>query len=548
MPRKPKVEVSEAINAISLFGNCLKDGDLPAYTDDFSAKVAKALNGKWKAHDVYINLREDRRKLRRQVFQELGIQLNCKEKDSDKCEISKTSNNKSFNGDGDTELENSDANYSVFSTPLSDKEEIFDLIVRHELWEKMKPISKTFSNGRKCFLLPPGVWTHIVADEFWKQYRMPCALSFKTHVVSLDSKVAFLKIIAKCTSKRCNNAFLAIAKEAPLAGGDLWLQVRCKEDTRLDDHEHVIRDLHIGHISADKFQLQYLLPEQKFVFKEYCRLFKFEITVCIDSTASLCQPVQITDDIKSPTIFLYEIVINFCGITLSVGQMLSAAQDTNSNLFFLNNWLISVGITPREAVSDYSRALLGAMSLCFNVLTLKEYIRVCFAALQNPQIQDRPAISYIRIDVAHLIAIFCRLKCFSLSNKAVKDFLIRCIALMVSCEQFERFQEILLLTLTISIQEYDGHMHNSTLPSPAETARSKLLEYISKEEHRAMALIPDEDSEEFKRTIKKLSVSGLDPNEPECFVNHEPDTDKSVIQWIQKLKLQAEAGKDIKHE
>ena len=146
MPRKPKVEVSDAINAISFFGNCLKDGDLPAYTDDFYAKVAKALNDKWKAHYVYINLHEDRRKLRRQVFQELGIQVNCKEKDTDKCEISKKRNNKSFNGDGDTELENSDANYSVFSTPLSDKEEIFDLIARHESWEKMKPISKTFSN------------------------------------------------------------------------------------------------------------------------------------------------------------------------------------------------------------------------------------------------------------------------------------------------------------------------------------------------------------------------------------------------------------------
>ena len=31
-------------------------------------------------------------------------------------------------------------------------------------------------------------------------------------------------------------------------------------------------------------------------------------------------------------------------------------------------------------------------------------------------------------------------------------------------------------------------------------------------------------------------------------MNHEPDTDKSVIQWIQKLKFQAQTGKDIKYE
>lgn len=67
----------------------------------------------------------------------------------------------------------------------------------------------------------------------------------------------------------------------------------------------------IEHISADKFQLQYLLPEQRYVFKEVCHLYPELITVCIDGTGSLMELIDLADNIQSAAIFLYEIVINF---------------------------------------------------------------------------------------------------------------------------------------------------------------------------------------------------------------------------------------------
>ena len=256
-------------------------------------------------------------------------------------------------------------------------------------------------------------------------------------------------------------------------------------------------------IGADEFQLQYLLTEQTCFYKEFCRLLKANATVCLDSTVSLVTSVNSVDYIKAPTIFLFEIVVNFNGITLSVGQMLSAKLDTNTILFWLNNWLIQVGIIPKQAVVDYSKALLGGISFAFNTMSLKSYVRACFLSLINPQNVGGPAATFISIDVAHLMAIFCRLKCFNTDNKAVKDFFIRCVALMVSCEDFLRFQEILLLTLTISIHSYDGEILNSSEPSPAEKARLKLINLIGTESHNAMKLIIDEESDEYKNMTKK---------------------------------------------
>ena len=149
--------------------------------------------------------------------------------------------------------------------------------------------------------------------------------------------------------------------------------------------------------------------------------------------------------------------------------------------------------------------------------------------------------------MAHLISIFCRLKCFSSGNKAVKDFLIRCVALMVSCTNFKRLQDILLMTLTITIQSYSGKMVSGKQCS-AEAVREKLFKYMAEEEHLTMDLLSQEDSEEFKITIKKLSASGLDPQEPNCFLNQSPDLDHSITDWLTSLKQKSEDGKEIKHE
>ena len=79
---------------------------------------------------------------------------------------------------------------------------------------------------------------------------------------------------------------------------------------------------------------------------------------------------------------MFEIVINFFGITVSVEQMLSSKQDTITILHFMNCWLVETGVIPPEIVSNYSKALLAAESRDFNEIQNKESNRVYFLALK----------------------------------------------------------------------------------------------------------------------------------------------------------------------
>lgn len=116
---------------------------------------------------------------------------------------------------------------------------------------------------------------------------------------------------------------------------------------------------------------------------------------------------------------------------------------------------------------------------------------------------------------------------------------------MVSCEDFNRFEDILLLTLTLTIHRYDGTMLQSCLPSPAEEARLRLMSYIAQEKHEAMKLVPDENNEDYQTIVFKLSNSGLDPQNDDSFLNEEPEIDINLEKWLTNLKSKAEIGKDV---
>lgn len=580
MPPPDNVDIDTAVTKICLFAESLSNGVIPAYSHEFYKNVSKALDGKWTAHNVYINFKNNRRELRTKVYESLGMKeqgiLDAVEKDEDK---------KAIEDDSSTQDESSNDDSLEFEVPIVSnfgKGNIFDVKIENHYWEKIKPVSREYKS-REYQVLKPGEWTDVFADAFLLQYRLPCAFSFKFAKVSKDADRLFLYIYGKCKSSKCANILQAICKDEPISGADLWLQVKCR-DTRLENHESVQRQLrnkkrrdigekvlregaancrrnlaretvelgdlnaptlpkkdvlrkllqecrdkelgvnkkdgtnpveiltklkyippYVGSISfvgADPFQLQYLLPEQIFLAKECFRFIQNEACVCVDSTSSLVIPVTVMKDIKAPAIFLFEVVINFNKTNISVAQMLSAALDTNTILFWLNTWIMKTAIVPKQAVCDYSYALLGGICLSFNRLSLNDYLRECFLAVSQNKTEDRPATTFIRVDVAHFIAIFCRLKCFNTDNLTIKDFYMRCIALMVSCTSFDRFEEILSLTLIVSSHRYDGNIIGSSQLSPAEKSRIQLLDFIAIEEHNAMKLILKEDSEKFKNITK----------------------------------------------
>lgn len=88
--------------------------------------------------------------------------------------------------------------------------------------------------------------------------------------------------------------------------------------------------------------------------------------------------------------------------------------------------------------------------------------------------------TYIRIDVSHLIHLISRWNCFKhLCHFAIKDFYMRCVALMVDCQNLKDFLEIFNLTCMIALQSYKDALIQSTCAISVKDARKKLEAYIA---------------------------------------------------------------------
>lgn len=96
---------------------------------------------------------------------------------------------------------------------------------------------------RSSNTLQAKVWTNVIALAFWKQFRLPCAYSFKSAQVNRNGENNFfLKIKGKCRSKKCGNNFVGIGYEKPQDNAEcqIWVKTR---NTTFEDHEDVRRFL-----------------------------------------------------------------------------------------------------------------------------------------------------------------------------------------------------------------------------------------------------------------------------------------------------------------
>lgn len=93
--------------------------------------------------------------------------------------------------------------------------------------------------------------------------------------------------------------------------------------------------------------------------KQYCRLF-------IDATGSLVKKLKRKSlNLLSGDIFLYEAVINEGYRQFPVCKMISERHNTLTITYWLEMWLKAGVNQPNEAICDYSKALLAAMSRTF---------------------------------------------------------------------------------------------------------------------------------------------------------------------------------------
>ncbi|XP_053595597.1 uncharacterized protein LOC106693211 isoform X2 [Microplitis demolitor] len=232
-------------------------------------------------------------------------------------------------------------------------------------------------------------------------------------------------------------------------------------------------------IGDTPFYLFYATPTQFHTYAEYLRIYRKYSSICIDATGGLVKKLTDSRDKKTGYIFLYQVVINFKGTSISVYQMLSETHDAKFISFWLSRWVQKVN-PPREAVSDGSKALLNAMSDSFNGKSLKEYINFCFENLiGNTNLEPR---TFIRLDTAHFIHSVSRWECFqSVLHKIVKSFYLYCTALMIDCKRLSQLEGIFILTLIVSGTEFEDSIisvSDDCIITPVE-ARNQLEKFIS---------------------------------------------------------------------
>jgi len=156
--------------------------------------------------------------------------------------------------------------------------------------------------------------------------------------------------------------------------------------------------------------------------------------------------------------------------------MLSERHDTLTIYYWLGELLKSGVKIHNEAVSDYARALLGAMAKAFsNCSSLHSYIDKCFLALHG-HVAEFPTC-FLHVDVSHMVKLFCRIKCFiGIKNKYLKEFYVRNLRLLLTSTTLTSVKELLNAIFTVVFSETDGWlMNDEAIETPAEKCRNYLI-------------------------------------------------------------------------
>lgn len=141
--------------------------------------------------------------------------------------------------------------------------------------------------------------------------------------------------------------------------------------------------------------------------------------------------------------------------------MISEKHDTNILTYWFREWLRSGAATPKEVVTDYSFALINAVTLAFNNCDLNTYVERCMNMLYDNDVTSIPNC-VLRIDIAHLIKAVCGWKCFKDKHVRIKDFFVRCIGILSQAITIDTFSQICTDTLTVAFSETE-ELGNDTL-------------------------------------------------------------------------------------
>lgn len=186
--------------------------------------------------------------------------------------------------------------------------------------------------------------------------------------------------------------------------------------------------------------------------------------------SSFVKDVKVNDDsgLHFSHIFLYLISLkNNKGISIPVGQMLSAQQDSLQITYFLQRWLADFKC-PKEITIDDSAALLKSCAITFSKCTSTcDYIQSCFRVLNDDDLCYLPS-AYIRLDISHFVKNLMKHKAMEKVDRKVKKTYLNVIGVLIKSESFEVVKKIIENVLVLALFPIEGTLEDETvLPTTA---------------------------------------------------------------------------------
>lgn len=187
---------------------------------------------------------------------------------------------------------------------------------------------------------------------------------------------------------------------------------------------------------------------------------------------------------------MYSIVISD-GFQLSVYSALSEDQSANFLAFWLSEFLKTYGRIPKLFVCDMSFAIINAAVRAFGQYSsISQYLDIIFRILnreKNPIKISRshmdlisPPHCMIRIDFAHLMNLIKNNKALNSPGtwKKVRDFYMRCIAILIQTKSLEFAKNQIYSVLIVSKSKTEGISESSGDEVPCETHKRSIINTI----------------------------------------------------------------------
>lgn len=133
--------------------------------------------------------------------------------------------------------------------------------------------------------------------------------------------------------------------------------------------------------------------------------------------------------------------------------MISERHDANMIMFWLMEWRRQGGTIPKEFTTDMSFALLNAAARALaNFPSLDSYIETLFQIVSSESSSSAVPMTFIRIDIAHLMKNVADSDAFHDVRPKVREFFIRCVAELIKETDFvnagRHIRDVLLVALS----------------------------------------------------------------------------------------------------